>query len=69
MSRFTKNGHVVDASAARTHIARLSAEGFGHRRVAKVSHVAERTLKGIKNGRRPRIRRSTELRILGVTIS
>lgn len=50
---------VVDASAARKHVRKLSREGVGYKMVAEASGIASSILFAIRNGTRPRARART----------
>jgi plasmid maintenance system antidote protein VapI len=56
----------VTARRVRQHIVALSFAGVGHRTVAELSGVDDRTISKIKNGRQKRITRKTEQAILAV---
>lgn len=54
----------VDASEAAAHLRWLSANGLGQHRLAEVTGLSRSNIVAIKTGRRTRIRRETEQRIL-----
>lgn len=54
----------VDASEAAAHLRWLSANGLGQHRLAEVTGLSRSNIVKIKTGRRERIRRETEERIL-----
>jgi len=58
---------LVDATAARLHICRLSHRGVGRRAIAAATDLPESSIFKIKCGKRTRIRRSTEEKLLAVT--
>jgi len=57
---------LVDAAKARGHLLLLSERGVGRRAVQAASDVADTVLEDIKNGKKQRIRASTEKAILDV---
>jgi hypothetical protein len=65
-----KNGDwngIVSAKPARRHILKLARKGVGRRAIAAACDVADSIIHEIKTGRRPRIRKRTETRILAVS--
>lgn len=61
--------HLVPSDQARAHLRKLAREGVGLRSVSDASDVPRSILMGIKKGDRPRLRASTERRILAVDVS
>lgn len=59
---------LVPASAARVHLAQLSAQGVGRRAVAAATDIPESTLGYVNNGTRPHLRLVTEQKILAVSV-
>lgn len=57
---------IVGAVRARRHVLKLSDRGIGYKSVAKAARVAKSIVLEIRTGARPRIRKSTERRILEV---
>jgi hypothetical protein len=57
---------IVDASAARAHIKKLSRAGVGYKSVADAAGIAHGIAFQIRSGERRRIRQSTERKILAV---
>lgn len=57
---------LVDARAARVHLAKLSRRGVGRRAVADAAGVPPSTLRAIRVGEKTKIRKRTEARILAV---
>lgn len=65
-----KNGDwngIVDASAARRHVLKLSKSGVGYKSVADAASVGHTIVLEVRTGRRLRIRARTERSILAVT--
>lgn len=60
---------IVDAAAARAHMARLSKANVGRRAVGDVAGIADSVLTEINAGRKTRIRARTERAILAVTVA
>ncbi len=58
---------LVPAKRARRHIIKLSRLGVGRRALAEASDVGATIIMEIRSGRKNRIRKQTETRILGVT--
>ncbi len=61
-----ETGHIASAEAARKHLLKLSHQGVGYKAVAKACDVAASVMLEVRNGRRRRIRQTTERRILAV---
>ena len=57
---------IVPALAARAHILRLAKKGIGYKQVSAAASVAISIMAQIRNGKRLRIRQSTERAILAV---
>jgi hypothetical protein len=58
---------LVSAKRARRHILKLSRAGVGRRSLAEASDVGETCIVEIRSGKKKRIRKRTESRILAVT--
>lgn len=59
----------VTARAVRAHLADLSAQGVGYKRVAQVAGVSASSLMKVVSGQRTRLRRETAEKVLAVTPS
>lgn len=64
-----ESGKIVSAERARAHLAWLSAGGVGHKQAADAAKVGNAVVNKIVYGQRPRIRASTEARIIAVTLA
>lgn len=62
-----EHGRIVSAAKAREKLRRLSRAGLGYKRAADVAGVARSIAGAIVRGERPRIRATTERKILRVT--
>lgn len=67
LGRDGQGNPLVDASAARRHLERLSRKGIGRGTVADISRVASSLLTEIRSGRKRRCRAQTAARILAVS--
>lgn len=65
----SKNGKIVSAEAARSHILSLARLGMGYKPLGEVAGVNHNIMWGIRQGTRPRARQSTINRILAVDFS
>ena len=63
-----ESDQLISPDAARRHILRLSRQGVGRRAIGDASGVSDTIVQLIRSRRRPHIRRSTEQRILAVTV-
>lgn len=66
LRRAGEGNPMVDAKRVRAHLERLSAKGIGRRTVAKHSGVGETVLSEVRSGRKHRVRKETERRVLAV---
>jgi hypothetical protein len=67
LARAGQGNPMVDAGRVRAHLERLSGKGIGRRTVAEVAGVGETILSQIRTGRKLRVRKETERRVLSVT--
>ncbi len=66
VERHTVWDGLVDSGPAREHLLSLRRAGVGYKSVAAVTDVSPNVLNEVITGKRPRIRASTERRVLGV---
>lgn len=65
-NREGRGAGIVDAAKARRHILKLAERGIGYKSVARDARVGKTIVLEIRTGARPRIRQSTERKILFV---
>lgn len=66
--RLIFNG-LVDATQAREHILMLGRQGVGYKQVAEAGQIAVSVVGSIRSGKKTRIRKATQDKILGVDLS